>query len=175
MSLFKRSSGSPVDQAEELRVRVDEVDFGFVTWDSETSPLLSLLNLPSTDVLLMTFVDAFGRLVSVRFLDAVAMRWGVAIDHVAGERDDRCYEVTGTKWLADHQVETGIEHLRHLRLHFNMCGLLEVLCTAITAVTTEPTSPGLDNDQTRPRWVAFREWVAAEHAKAVGAAVGLND
>ena len=151
------------------------LDVGFVTWDSETGPSLSLLDLPSTSVLLMTFVDVYGRLVSARFDDAVAMRWQVEPTSLGGERDDRCYEVIGTKWLADHQVETGIEHLRHLRLPFNMRGLLEVLCTAISAVKTERTSRGLDDDQSRPRWVAFREWAGAEHAKAVGAAVGLND
>jgi hypothetical protein len=155
----------------ELRV----LDVGFVTWDSETGPFLSLLDMPSTTVLLMTFVDVHGWLVSVRFDDAVAMRWQVVPEHFGGERDDRCYEVTGTKWLADHQVDTGTEHLRHLSLPFNAVGFLEVLCTAITAVKTERTSRGLDNDQTRPRWVAFREWAAAEHAKAVGATAGLND
>ncbi len=60
----------------ELRV----LDVGFVTWDSETGPSLSLLDLPSTSVLLMTFVDVYGRLVSVRFDDAVA-------DEVAGGTD----------------------------------------------------------------------------------------
>jgi hypothetical protein len=83
----------------------------------------------------VTFVDAGNRLVSARFHDAAAVSWQVVGQYGAGERDDRCYEIIGSRWLAEHQDEWAMPELRHLKLNFNLAGVLEVVCTAVTTVS----------------------------------------
>jgi len=116
------------------------LEFDFVTWDTKRGPYFSLINVgrPFNDDLLVTFVDTGDRLVSARFHDAAAVSWQVVGQYGDVERNDRCYEIIGSRWLAEQQDEWGMPELRHLKLNFNLAGVLEVVCTAVTTVSRRP-------------------------------------
>jgi hypothetical protein len=65
------------------------------------------------------------------FTNVLAFRWDDN-EHPDMPRDDVCYEVLGSAWLAA-QPEAGPQGraYSHYRLCFNACGTLDVLCASL--------------------------------------------
>lgn len=100
----------------------------------------------------VTFQDRREKTVRLVFHDVIAYSWDdgdAAID--AGHRDDCCYVVHDSRWLARHR-EVGTvmpsEAHQHFKLCFNAAGVLQVLASRLEVLTEEGTSTGGTNPPT---------------------------
>ena len=84
--------------------------------------------------LVLEFVDWRKREVRVRFSNAAGVKWQELDSRGPEDRDDSVYEIVGSSWLAEYLANgarTLAEALRHFRLCFNGCGVLDVLATSM--------------------------------------------
>lgn len=105
--------------------RLEVADLGFSTADAEQVRL----RYEGGD-LTLEFVDWRETPVSVVFQEAVGFRWNDEVEPEVGGRDDLTYVVQGSRWLDSQSLVRGegAGALQHLRLCFNACGVLDVLC-----------------------------------------------
>jgi len=108
--------------------RATAINPGFSVADGE-SPKLEL----DGQTLTLRFVDWQECAVTVRFADAVAVRWQEAEHYYEGDDPyDGCSLVEDSPWVAEHVRQGctfGEAEFRHIKLNFNAAGILEVLCT----------------------------------------------
>lgn len=103
---------------------------GFSTADA-SYPSLQLTD----NLLTVTFDNWQLRPVVVIFENAVAVRWEEGDSLLADHRDDECYVVEESPWLADHFREADARvagGFQHYRLCFNAVGVLDVIATNIS-------------------------------------------
>ena len=84
--------------------------------------------------LVLEFVDWQERSVRVRFPNAAGVKWQELDSRGPEDRDDSVYEIIDSSWLAEYlanDARTLAEGLRHFRLCFNACGVLDVLATSM--------------------------------------------
>jgi hypothetical protein len=106
-----------------------KLDAGFVVADAKYP---SVTTVPGE--LQLTFVDYTDTEVTVQFSDVCAFRWQEGDQAMLeGEPYDGVCEVLGSDWVSEHPPQM-ISHVgltvRHIRLNFNACGSLEVLCSS---------------------------------------------
>jgi hypothetical protein len=95
--------------------------------------------------LCVTFRDWREQVVSLMFHDVVAFSWDdgeAAVD--AAHRDDCCYAVQNSPWLARHRevgTLTPSEDHRHFKLCFNAAGVLQVLASRLEVSTKPGAAP----------------------------------
>lgn len=80
--------------------------------------------------LLVVFRDWKENEVRLHFADHVAFKWQMAFELNEGERDDCCYQVLESSWLAKHiacEIISETEGYKHYRLNFNENGQLDVI------------------------------------------------
>lgn len=91
----------------------------------------------------VTYRDWREQVVALLFHDVVAFSWDdgeAAVDH--DHRDDCCYIVHDSPWLARHRdagTLTPAEEHRHFKLCFNAVGVLQVLAARLE-VMAEPAA-----------------------------------
>ncbi len=109
--------------SDELRLEI--TDLGFSTADAERVRL----QFDGGD-LTLDFVDWREAPVSVVFREAIGFRWNDEVEWQDGVRDDGAYVVCGSSWLGSQARLCGEDSgaFRHLKLCFNACGVLDVLC-----------------------------------------------
>jgi len=86
----------------------------------------------SNDTLVLRYVDWHEEPKFVEFKETLAFRWQ-ELDDVTTPRDDMTYQVKNSQWLAS-QV-SGIparDGFAHYKLCFNACGVLDILCKAVS-------------------------------------------
>jgi len=84
--------------------------------------------------LILEFVDWQEQEVRVRFSNAAGVKWQELDSRGPEDRDDSVYEIVGSFWLAEYlanNARTLAEGLKHFRLCFNACGVLDVLATSM--------------------------------------------
>lgn len=82
----------------------------------------------------LEFVDWRERQVHVRFSNAAGVRWEELDSKGPQGRDDEVYEIVESSWVADYMqtdARTAGDALRHFRLCFNACGVLDVLASSM--------------------------------------------
>jgi hypothetical protein len=107
--------------------RLIETDFS--TADAEY-PNFSLRN----GLLVLDFVDWREWPVRVRFSNTVGVKWQELDSEGPEDRDDSTYEIVGSSWLKEYlskEACTPGDALRHYRLCFNACGVLDVLAESM--------------------------------------------
>lgn len=122
----------------------------FSTADAEYPQIVS-----DHGFLRVTFQDWREKTVGLVFHDVAAYSWDdgdAAID--TGHRDDCCYVVRDSHWLARHR-EVGTvmpsEGHRHFKLCFNAVGVLQVLASRLEVSTDEGTATdGIDPSTPNP-------------------------
>ena len=80
--------------------------------------------------LFLTFKDWQNKSVSVLFTDPVAFKWEEADCFYEGERDDSCYVIENSEWIAAYLKHGDIsknEAYQHYKFNFNSIGQLEVI------------------------------------------------
>jgi hypothetical protein len=85
-------------------------------------------------ILTLEFVDWQKRRVHVRFSNAAGVKWQEVESSGPEDRDDSVFEIDGSSWLAEYlanDARTSAEALRHFRLCFNACGVLDVLASSM--------------------------------------------
>ncbi|MEM1109489.1 MAG: hypothetical protein AAGH99_12455 [Planctomycetota bacterium] len=77
----------------------------------------------------LKFTDWQEHTCKLRFIEVLAFRWEDEFD-TPGIRDDSCYLVEGSPWLARQAELAGEDanHYVHYKLCFNTCGVLDVVC-----------------------------------------------
>ena len=83
---------------------------------------------------ILEFVDWRGREVRVRFSNAAGVKWQELDSRGPEDRDDSVYEIVDSSWLDEYlasDARTLADALKHFRLCFNACGVLDVLCTSM--------------------------------------------
>ena len=76
--------------------------------------------------------------VEIFFAEPIAFKWQMVISLSENERDDTCYEILDSEWVALHVKEGEIsstEGYVHYKFNFNECGQFEILSTQFTAKT----------------------------------------
>ena len=69
----------------------------------------------------LKWFDYHGRQVEVLFRDVIALKWQMAASLLDGERDDCCYEILDSKWIALHLEQESIpssHSYKHYRFNF---------------------------------------------------------
>ena len=80
--------------------------------------------------LFLTFKDWQNKNVSVLFADPVGFKWEEADSFYEGERDDSCYIIENSEWIATYLKNGDIsknEAYQHYKFNFNGIGQLEVI------------------------------------------------
>jgi hypothetical protein len=127
-----------------METRYEPLRESFSTADAERPRVVSELGR-----LRVSFRDWREKFVTLFFHDVTAFSWDegeAAID--ANHRDDCCYIVHNSPWLARHRevgTLTPSEGHRHFKLCFNAAGVLQVLASRLEV----PADPGAAAD--RPR------------------------
>ncbi|MEZ6188834.1 MAG: hypothetical protein R3F62_28000 [Planctomycetota bacterium] len=105
------------------------VDPGFSTADAEQ------VRLQFQGDLTLDFQDWREVPVRVVFREAIGFRWADEQEWVDGVRNDVTYRVQGSPWLATLARLCGEDAgaFQHLRLCFNACGVLDVVCRSFEA------------------------------------------
>ncbi|MEK6258920.1 MAG: hypothetical protein AABP62_09925 [Planctomycetota bacterium] len=119
-----------------METRYELLRESFSTADADYPAIVS-----ERGCLRVTFRDWREELVTLLFHDVVAFSWddGDAVVN-AGHRDDCCYIVHDSPWLArHHEVGTVMptEALQHFKLCFNATGVLQVLASKLE-IPVEP-------------------------------------
>lgn len=85
--------------------------------------------------LTLDFVDWRERPVRVVFREAIGFRWNAEVKWEEGARDDVTYVVHESDWLQSQARLGGGDPaaFQHLRLCFNACGVLDVLCKSFSS------------------------------------------
>ena len=76
--------------------------------------------------------------IEVFFADPIAFKWQMAEAFHAGEREDSCYEIINSEWLALHLQQGEVsesEGYRHYKFNFNGLGQFEILSLNYTVKT----------------------------------------
>ncbi|ELV8759184.1 hypothetical protein QNE81_003761 [Vibrio vulnificus] len=84
------------------------------------------------------FKDWQEKAVKLHLSDPVAFKWQMTFDLLKGERDDCCYEICNSFWLAEHvqsEIINSNEGYKHFRLNFNELGQLDVIALNIVVRT----------------------------------------
>ena len=105
--------------------RAKLIDTGFSTVDAEYPVILS-----DGGTLTLRFEDWQENEVEIYFGEPVAFKWQMCESFLENEREDSCYEIENSKWLAEHisqSVVTKEEGYIHYKFNFNGNGQLEVL------------------------------------------------
>mgnify|MGYP003384961329 CR=1 FL=1 len=87
---------------------------------------------------ILRFKDWREQPVEVFFSDPIAFKWQMAICLSQNERDDSCYEILESEWLALHIKEEEVsasEEYVHYKFNFNECGQFEIISPRFTAKT----------------------------------------
>jgi hypothetical protein len=111
----------------------EEIDLGFSSADAEDVQFTY-----KGGKLVLQFIDWTEKPIKVMFSDVVASKWQEAESLGPEERDDMTYIINNSKWLALHVSQNYIQknqEYRHLKINFNACGSLEVLCKDATVKT----------------------------------------
>ena len=106
---------------------------GFSTADAEYPEI----HQEEGDVILR-FKDWQEKNIEVFFADPIALKWQMAESFHDGERDDSCYEIVNSDWLALHIKQGEVspsEEYKHYKFNFNGCGQFEILSLGYTAKT----------------------------------------
>ena len=106
----------------------EECDLGFPTADAENVRL----SYASGD-LTMQFTDWQEQTRSVRFEEVLGFAWQDELDN-SEIRDDVCYRIAASPWLARLLELTGEPNpneFSHYKLCFNACGVLDVVCRKV--------------------------------------------
>src|SRR5262245_11581230 len=85
--------------------------------------------------LTLEFTDWQKRDVHVRFSNAAGVRWQELDSAGPEDRNESVYEIVDSSWLATYLTSgarTSEDALRHFRLGFNACGVLDVLAAVMT-------------------------------------------
>lgn len=111
-------------------MRASTLDAGFSVADTSHPTLAS-----GEGWLTASFSSSSSQPVLVEFSKVAAFHWHESPSDrlLEGERYDGVSEIFGSQWLAQHspgRTMNSVAGLRHIRLNFNECGCLEVLCTA---------------------------------------------
>ena len=115
--------------------RYESLRESFSTADAEHPQIVS-----ENGLLRVTFQHWREKTVRLLFHDVVAYSWDdgdAAID--AGHRDDCCYVVHDSEWLARHREAGTVrsEAHRHFKLCFNAAGVLQVLASRLEVSTED--------------------------------------
>jgi hypothetical protein len=84
--------------------------------------------------IILEFIDWREHSVRVRFSGAAGVKWQEVDSRGPEGRDDSVYEIVGSSWLAEYFANDDrilADALRHFRLCFNACGVLDVLATSM--------------------------------------------
>jgi hypothetical protein len=113
--------------------RLEITNPGFSTADAERIRL----QYDGGDVTI-DFVDWREAPVRVVFREAIGFRWADEQEWVDGVRDDVTYTVHGSAWLESLTRLCAVDPtaFQHLRLCFNACGVLDVLCRSYDCPTS---------------------------------------
>ena len=88
----------------------------------------------------LRFKDWQERIVEVLFADAIAHKWESIESFYERERNDSCYEILGSSWIAEHiqqRVIAESAEYKHYKLNFNAWGQFEVLAKGYTTKTSQ--------------------------------------
>ncbi len=105
--------------------KVRLIETGFPTADSEYPVVVA-----DGGTLTLKFEDWQEKAIEVYLGEPVAYKWQMAESLWIGERNDSCYEVDNSTWLAAHvgqEIVSEEEKYKHYRFNFNENGNLEVL------------------------------------------------
>ncbi|VAW26820.1 hypothetical protein MNBD_BACTEROID06-477 [hydrothermal vent metagenome] len=117
--------------------KAEFINLGFTTADAERVTL-SLLK----GELNISFLDWQEKKVNVLFQDTLAVKWQEADSLGPEDRDDSTFVIKKSKWLKLHSdqnifSESEKSNFQHLKLCFNACGVLEILCDKNKIIITE--------------------------------------
>ena len=110
-----------------------ELKEGFSTADAEY-PSISLKD----GNLSVQFIDWQENPVNLSFKNTCAVKWQETFTLGPETRDDMSYEIENSAWIAEHRAQGARapeEPLRHFKLCFNACGVLEVIASQIEVTT----------------------------------------
>lgn len=122
-----------------MDTRYEPLHESFSTADAEYPQLVS-----EQGCLRVVFRDWQEKLVTLLFHDVAAFSWDdgdAAID--PAHRDDCCYIVHDSPWLARHREVGTImpsEDQRHFKLCFNATGVLQVLASRLEVLAEPPAA-----------------------------------
>jgi hypothetical protein len=107
---------------------VEPINIGFSTADAQYPELRA-----SAGTLWLSFLDWQEQRIEVAFREVCAYRWQEIESLLPNEPYDGSCEVHQSEWVAQHLAQGVVPsdaQLRHLRLNFNACGQLEILCVS---------------------------------------------